>query len=109
MNGITTADLLTVQRNITDAHREDMRALRTDVSTQIKDVRAEQRDQKRELGELRTLVEERTKPGAAFELSRKQKAAVASAGIAVLGAVGEGARHLVVWVIAYLKAGVVVR
>lgn len=106
MGDITTNDLLTLQRNITDAHREDMQQLRTDVTTQIRDVRDESRH---DIGELRTLIEKRTQPGAAFELTGKQKAAVLSGGLALVGAVAEGARHLIVWLVAAIKSGAVIR
>lgn len=106
MGDITTNDLFTLQRNITDAHREDMKQLRDDVSSQIRDVRE---DSKRDLGALRTFVEQRTKPGAAFELTGKQKAAVVSGGIALMGALADGARHVVVWVAAAIKSGAVLR
>ncbi len=106
---ITTADLLAVQNNITTAHREDMRALRDEVSEQIGEVRAAQGKQAGDLRALAAVVEERTKPGAAFTLTSKQKAAVATGAITLLGALIDGARHLVVWALAALKSGALTR
>lgn len=109
MGDITTADLLAVQNNITTAHREDMRALRDDFSEQIGEVRTEQSKQAGDVRALAAIVEERTKPGAAFELSKKQKAAIATAGVTLLGALADGARHLVVWIYAAIKSGQLAR
>lgn len=82
MGDITTADLLTVQKNITDANRADNAELRMDVTTQIgtvrtevREVRTEQGEQKRELGELRTIVEERTAGGLRLHLTPTQRKA----------------------------------
>ncbi len=97
--------LLEMTRDITHAQREAIEELRTDVTTQIGEVRSTQASQGREIGELRTVIEERTKPGAVFRLSRGQKAALVSAGLAVLSAVGEGLRHLIVWAVAWVKSG----
>ena len=106
MGDITTADLLAVQQNITNAHREDMKGLREDVTRQIVDVRDEARQDNRD---LRTLLEQRTRPGAAFELTTKQKAAVVAGGVSLLGALADGARHLLVWLYAAIKAGAVIK
>ena len=73
---------------------------------------AERAEQGKQAGDLRALaavVEERTKPGAAFALTSKQKAAVATGAITLLGALIDGARHLVVWAIAAVKSGALTR
>lgn len=106
MGDITTADLLAVQRNITEANRADNTALRTQVSGDILAVRGEigelrgaQRSQQQELIELRTVIQERTAPLGA--LTPSQKKVVWGAGVAVGGACLEGLRHVASWLMAW--------
>lgn len=105
MGDITTADLLTVQRNITEANRTDNIALRTEVTAQlgvvreeIGELRSEQRSQQQELVELRTVIQERTKPLGV--LTRQQKKLAWTAAVAVGGACLEGLRHVASWAFA---------
>jgi hypothetical protein len=104
MGDITTADLLTVQKNITDANRADNQVLRQEVSaqigtvrTEVREVRTEQESQKHEIGELRTIVEERTRGGLRLHLTPKQKSALWTLATSGAIVVIELIRQFTVW------------
>lgn len=110
MGDITIGDLLAVQRAITDANRADNIALRQEVTSQLGVVREEigelrsaQRSQQAEMVELRTVIQERTKPLGV--LTRGQKQALWGAAAAVGAACLEGLRHVALWVFSAVTHG----
>jgi|SRR6478609_7754363 len=101
-NNITTADLLAVQRNITEANRADNVALRQEVTSQlgvvreeVGELRAAQRSQEAKLVELSTVIRERTKPLGV--LTSRQRKALWGFGTAAGAGCLEGLRHFAGW------------
>lgn len=117
MGDITLRDLHDVRTAITADVRHEVERMEKGVHARIDEMKATQAthgdrldQQGRDLGALRAVVEERTKPGSSgLELTPRQKKVLWTAAVAVGGACVEGARHLAGWVMAAFSHGVQAR